>query len=146
MTPNTERLTRPGLAALAGAVAGLLLITGYHPCEGIDRLLLLPPIVAGIALAASLPEVRPRVILLSGAAATTVIAIAIGLDYSSSGSVNPDGGQCELVRGFAGFLLGAIFSVTFALTGLLTTAFVVWLVRESMRWRAQSSRLPQTDA
>jgi hypothetical protein len=66
--------------------------------------------------------------------ATTVLAVAMGLDYSTS-AASPDGLQCEPVAGVAGFLLAAFFSTVMAGLGLLGTAFVLWLGDEALRWR-----------
>jgi hypothetical protein len=135
---TNDTLLRSGFAAVAAAVAALIVVSGYHPCDGTGRLLVFPGIVAAIAVIAGLPKLRARGLLLPGAVATTVLAFAMGLDYSSSGAVSPDGVQCEPVEGFAGFLLAAFFSTVMGGIGLLGVALIVWAARETLRWRGRA--------
>ena len=140
MTWTSEKLGRTGAAALAAAVASVLFVSGYHPCEGIAPLWLIPLFTAGIAVLASLPRVKPRAMLPPGAAAITVLAFAIGLDYSSSGSVSPDGQQCNPVPDLAGFLLAASMTAAFAANGLALAMIVVWVANALQRGPAQDQQ------
>ena len=136
MKSKNEMVIRSGLAAGVAAVVAIIVVTGYHPCDGTGRLLLFPPIVAAIAVVATLPNLSARGLLLPGAVATTVLAVAVGLDYSSSSAVGPGGLQCEPVAGVAGFLLAAFFSTVMGGLGLFGTALVLWLGDEALRWRS----------
>jgi hypothetical protein len=56
MTLKNERVIRAGLAAVMATVVAVIVVSGYHPCDGTGRLLLFPPIVAAIAVGATLTK------------------------------------------------------------------------------------------
>jgi hypothetical protein len=134
---TNERLIRSGIAAVVAAVAAIAVVSDYHPCDGIGRLLIFPFITAPIALVASLPNVSPRAVLLPGAIATTVLAVAMGLDYTASDVIAPENGLCEPVEGVAGFLLAAVFSTVMGGLGVGVVALIAWVVNGTMRWRSR---------
>lgn len=124
MTPSRERLLRTGIAAVVAAVASLLVVSSYHPCEGIGPLVILAGIGGAITVAAGIPGFHPRTMLIPAASAVVVIAVAIGLDYSNSGAAANGLDQCEPVPGFAGFLLAGFISSILAGIGALGVIFL----------------------
>lgn len=133
MTWTSEKLGRAGAAAVLAAVGSVVIVDGYHPCDGLAPLIVLPALCAAIAVVAALPRVTARSIVLPGVVALAVIAVAIGLDYSASGAVGPEGDQCDPVPGFAGFLLAAGISGFLAGAGLLAAMVVAALVEAVRR-------------
>lgn len=112
---------------MVAAVASLLVVSGYHPCEGIGPLAVLAGIGAVITLASGIPSFRPQTMLAPGAAATVVMAVAVGLDYSNSDAAATGLDQCEPVPGIAGFLLAGFISSILAGIGVLGVILVSWL-------------------
>ena len=139
MTPQRERVLRTGLAALAAAAAALLVVAGYHPCEGIGPLLVLMPASGVITALGGAPSFRARNMLAPGATAVAVIAFAIGLDYSNSGMVLDGIDQCEPVPGFAGFLLAAFISGIIAGLGVSIALSLAWLGHGVIRLQSRPS-------
>ena len=138
MTWTSEKIGRTGAAAVAAAVVSLLIVAGYHPCDGLGPLWVVPVAGGVIGTVAALPGFSPRAMLVPGAAAVTVLAFAIGLDYSSSDAA---GRQCEPVPGFAGFLLGASFTAVLAAAGLAIALAVAWAVNATRRLLAGEARV-----
>ena len=145
MTRSRERLLRTAAAAVVAALASLLVVSNYHPCEGIGALVVLTAISAGITLASGFPGFRARVMLGPGLAATAVLAVAVGLDYSNSGMTTDGIDQCEPVAGFAGFLLAAFISGVLAALGTLGVLFVAWFVHGAIHLQAVRSARRQPE-